>query len=429
MTRAVSRLAAVAGLMFAFSCGNPNVLTLGQTYTLQGIIADAVTGARLGGSDLHLYLVQGSEVRGPTRLISSGDLMGEYAFTGIPVQFATGNNVWKVVVIKNGYQRFESEVTFKATTDGTATGGSVNVIVDPAFSKIGNVFLFPNGVTAPDYTFVTMYNGKPVPGAVVQLDPITASNTPAFNTTSGDTLPANTGYVPSVVSTATDANGHTTITGANLAVGAMYQIQVLPVSFKETATSTAIQLGYTSFPTTSGSNFVKAGMSGAATLFTVVLFDMTPATTSEPICITSMSNDALDSLQPNGTLAMTFSLPVTVQNPNNFGAALTAGTKADGTTAGTGALNTTQEVASSLSSDGLTLTLAPNYTGGGGQAPGATDRGVSVTYSDVGPAAPSPGGGLIIPKDYPAKAFNPFTLTRCDTGAAPTSFKVQITGP
>ena len=121
MTRIANRLA-MAGLLLAISCtGSSGILTLGVSYTLQGIIADAVTGQRLGG-DLKLYLIQGPEVRGPSRLITgtSDPLMGEYAFTGIPVTFAgfdgTPSNTWKVVAIRSGYQRFESELAFNPNT-------------------------------------------------------------------------------------------------------------------------------------------------------------------------------------------------------------------------------------------------------------------------------------------------------------------------
>src|SRR5438552_17433805 len=108
----ITKRLAMAGLLIACSCGNPNVLALGTTWTLTGVVADAVTGARIGGGDLKLYLVQGADVRGPTRLITSGDLMGEYAFSGIPADFASGTNqTWKVVVVKGGYQRFESEIS------------------------------------------------------------------------------------------------------------------------------------------------------------------------------------------------------------------------------------------------------------------------------------------------------------------------------
>ena len=419
MNRAVNRLA-FAGLLLALSCNGSNILTLGQSYTLQGIVADAVTGARIGG-DLKLYLVQGPEVRGPSRLTTSGDLSGEYAFTGIPVAYHAGNNVWKVVAVKSGYQRFESEITFTASTlDLSAT----NAVVDQAFSKIGNIYLFPEGAAAPDYTFAALYNGKPVAGATIQLDPISASNSNTFvNGGAGDTLPATNGYVASLAQT-TDASGKAVFAGGTLAVGAMYKIEVLPVVFKETASATPITLGLLTFPTTGGGAlFVLAGIGGAAaTYVTLSLGDLTPATTAEPIYIVDASNRALDQLQPNGTLQVTFNLPVSLVNPNNFGGSI-VGLKADGTTPSTAALNSTQPVTASLDPTGTILTLAPNYTGSGGQAPAATDRDVTITYTPTGPAAG--GGGLVAPKDYPAKTFNVFGLKFGDGSALSDTVRVS----
>src|SRR5438132_5011397 len=138
MNRVAKRLA-TAGLLVLLSCSGgstysgsalpPDVLAM--TFSLQGIVANAVTGARVGG-DLKLFLVQGSTVRGPTRLITgaSDPLAGEYAFTGIPVEFNSGNNIWKVVAVATGFQRFESEFFLKVSSSS---------IVDAVYNKIGNI--------------------------------------------------------------------------------------------------------------------------------------------------------------------------------------------------------------------------------------------------------------------------------------------------
>src|SRR5438876_7370608 len=152
MNRTTNRLA-MAGLLIAVSCSGSNsqILTLGQTYTLQGIVADAVTGGRLGG-DLKLFLVQGPEIRGPSRMITGANdpLFGEYAFTGIPANLDNTSSVWKVVAIRTGYQRFESEIAF---TFSTVSEGGTSVVVNQAYSKIGNIYLFPIGTPPPDYVF------------------------------------------------------------------------------------------------------------------------------------------------------------------------------------------------------------------------------------------------------------------------------------
>src|SRR4051812_4537902 len=102
MTRIPKRLA-LAGLLTLFACSDSNnpVTLVDLSFTLQGVVADAITGARLGG-DLKLYLVQGPSIRGPSRLISgAGDpLEGEYAFTGVPLNFNGGNNIFKVIAIR-----------------------------------------------------------------------------------------------------------------------------------------------------------------------------------------------------------------------------------------------------------------------------------------------------------------------------------------
>lgn len=397
MIRNLNRLA-IAGLLLV-ACSGSSIQTLGSTYTLQGIVADAVTGARIGG-DLKMFLVQGPEVRGPSRLITgtSDPLMGEYAFTGIPVAYASGNNIWKVVVVKSGYQRFESEVPFVASTVG---GGSTTVL-DQVFSKIGNIYLFPTGLTAPDYSFIATYNGKPVPGATVQLDPISASNGTTFITGgAGDTLPAFNGYVASLGAT-TDAAGKATFAGNLLALGARYNVQVLPVAFKDpTTNNTTIQLGLSPAPAAAGKPAIIVGLDNVVQ--PIALFDLTPASTAVPLYLADASNRAVGSIQSNGALVITFNTPVSLINPNGFAAAFSPGTKADGTTPGTSQLNSVQPVNASLSADGLTLTLAPNYSAtpagsaGTPQAPGATDRGVVVQYKN--------GSAFVVPKDYPASTF------------------------
>ena len=399
MNRIANRLA-IAGLLLAVACTDSKIQTLGSTYTLQGIIADAVTGARVGG-DIKMFLIQGPEVRGPSRLITgtSDPLMGEYAFTGVPVEYVTGNNVWKVVAVKSGYQRFESEVTFTASTV------TANVL-DSAFSKIGNIYLFPTGVTAPDYTIITTYNGKPVPGATVQLDPISGSNGQTFiNGGTGDTLTATNGYVASLALT-TDATGKATFAGTLLALGAQYNMQVLPVAFKDPTTSTTtIQLALNPAPGSAGPPTIIVGLSNV--LQPLALTALLSPSTGAPLYLVDASNRATGTIQSNGALIITFNTPVSLVNPNGFAAAFSAGTKADGTTPGTAQLNSVQPVNASLSADGLTLTLTPNYSGtptgsaGTPAAPGATDRGVLIQYKN--------GGALVAPKDYPASTSQVLT--------------------
>jgi hypothetical protein len=392
MIRIANRLA-VAGLILAVSCSSSSgtATVLGMTFTLQGVVADALNGKRIG-DDLKLYLVQGATIRGPSRLINNtGDpLAGEYAFTGIPVEFGFGNNMWKLVAIKNGYQRFESEFNLLASVGSG--------IVDTVYNKIGNIYLFPVGVPSPDYTFTTTYNNKPVGGATVQLDPISASNSGTFVVGVGDTLAATNGYVASLTQTTDATTGKVTVTGANLAVGAAYKVTVLPVSFKDSA-GTTVQLG-----TFTGITFIAGlGVTDGAVLY-----------------LTGASNRT-GQIAADGKLTVTFSAPVTLVTPTSppatsFGAGLTVGTLADGTAAA-GAM-AAPPVSATLSTDGLTLTLAPLY------ATNPTGvHGVAITYIN--------GNATVSPKDYPALSFNLFGGggLKFSDGLTGVSGVVNITGP
>src|SRR5438045_9299951 len=111
------------------------------------------------------------------------------------------------------------------------------MIVNQAYSKIGNIYLFPIGVPAPDYAFTVTYQGKPVPTATVQLDPSTAGNSTTFVQTTGNALPNNTGYAEALTQV-TDATGTATLLGTTLALAAAYEVTVLPVAFSDTCGST-----------------------------------------------------------------------------------------------------------------------------------------------------------------------------------------------
>lgn len=406
MNRIAKRLA-MAGLLVMFACSSsstgPVLLTI--PFSLQGVVANAVTGARIGG-DIKLFLIQGATVRGPSRLITAtGDpLMGEYAFVGIPVEFNTGNNVWKVVAIATGYQRFESEFNLVVN----ANSG----YVDTAYNKIGNIFMFPLGVNAPDYNFTVYYNGKPVTGATVELDPVTQSNDPKFLETS-DTLIATNGYVPGIQSTPTDATGKTTVTGANLVLGGAYKVSALPVVFTDTA-GTKVQLALSCFG--GGCPTLLVGIAGSPINRIINMSDLNP--TGNPVYITSASNQAPGLIQPNGQLVITFSAPVTLIAPTSppattFSAGLTNGTLADGTAAA-GALNA-PPVTATLSPDGLTLTLAPSYA----TQPNGV-HGVTIAYGN--------GNASVSPKDDPALSFTVFGGLRFADGTADNGV-VHITGP
>jgi hypothetical protein len=329
-----------------------------KSYTLQGFVADATTGARVGGGDLQLFLIQGADVRTPTRLNSgaSDPLLGEFAFAGIPADYNAGNKRYKVVAVKPGYQRFESEVVFTAFK---------STVLDSVYNVIGNIYMFPIGATAPSLRYTVTYNGKPVPNATVILDPAPASSDPLYNT--GSALASATGYLASLIAT-TDASGVATFGGANLALGGAYSVQVLPVAFTDTA-GTTVQLARYDSATN-----VVVGLADADRW--IALSDLTYAN----VYVVSASNQPVGQVNASGALAITFSAPVALRNPTGFTATLTGGTGVLGA----------PPVTATLSADNRTLTLAPNLS----TPLGAADVGVTITYGN--------GTAFVEPLDYPA---------------------------
>lgn len=327
------------------------------TYTLQGFVADATTGARIGG-DVQLFLIQGATVRTPTRLNSGATdpLLGEFAFSGIPADYNTGNKRYKVVAVKAGYQRFEGEVVF-TVADGT--------FHDTVYNVIGNIYMFPLGATAPSVTYTVTYNGKPVPNATVLLDPAPNSSDPLYNPARA--IASTTGYLASLTAT-TDANGVATFAGANLALGGAYQAQVLPVVFTEPSGAT-VQL--------------RRFDGGANFLVGITDLDQRIALSDEVLAslyVVSASNQAAGQVNAAGTLTITFSAPVILRNPTGFTATLAGGTGVLGT----------PPVTASLSTDGRVLTLTPQF----GTPLGAGDVDVTIVYGN--------GTAFVEPVDYPA---------------------------
>ncbi|MBN2109083.1 MAG: hypothetical protein JW832_16775 [Deltaproteobacteria bacterium] len=318
--------------------------------TLQGTIMDAVTGERIGGTtsgrnqDLEIYLIQGATIRNPTSFIGDADnsLVGEYAFTQVPAGGSHNGgydpddseaNEYKLVVIKEGYQRFEGKVDL--------------VDID---NKIGNVYLFPEGYHAPDYMFQVVYNGAPVDNATVLFQPVVTANDPATNI--GDVLAASAGYLPSLRST-TNADGEVTFDGSQLALGAAYKAVVLPYVFE------GVNLAYY--------EDAAARIVGLGNITDIIsLSDLAPGGNAYGLYIKSISNSVDDQVDPTGTLVITFSRPVTLTG--DF----------DGINTSPAGVFAADAVNESLSADGLTLTLTPNWA----TPPGAGETGTSLTYTN-----------------------------------------------
>jgi hypothetical protein len=341
--------------------------------TLQGTIMDAVTGERIGGTtsgrnqDMEIYLIQGATIRQPTSFIgdANNSLVGEYAFTQVPAGGShnsgydpndSENNEYKLVVIKEGYQRFEGKVSL--------------VDID---NKIGNVYLFPEGFDTPDYTFTVVYNGRPVDNATVQFQPDADDN--EIITKSTDTIDPDSGYLPTLTAQ-TDADGKVTFAGSQLGLGSRYQVTVLPTEFE------GVDLAFEE-----GAYYVV----GKATTDNILYMnDLVASANPYGLYVTYISNADPDQVDPTGTLTIVFSRPVTLTT----GAAGFTATEFSPA----GILTVGDEVNESLSADGLTLTLTPNWS----TPPAAGETGTYIDYNN--------GTAFISVVGYPDTAFLVFAL-------------------
>lgn len=272
---------------------------------LQGKIIDATTGQPISGTDTQITLVQGLSNRSPDKYISdsANSLAGEYAFANMPVE-PTANNMYKIVVVKTGYQRFESEFTYKATLGGTVTapgtGNVASITSTPSYNMIGDIYLFPVGaVAAPIKVTVVDQNAKAVAGVTVQLVQTPNGNSAATSTTAGTRLTATNGLLANLTAT-TDASGLATFAATNLTLGAQY---------------TPIALATASLTTTTGST-ITVGMNNGA-LNSAYAQNITMATSSfGALAVVAQSNSP--SAVPNGTgvLNAVFNQAFTLDSPN-----------------------------------------------------------------------------------------------------------------
>jgi hypothetical protein len=353
-----------------------------RTYSLQGAVIDANNGTRITGTDLYMRVVTGATIFSPARLMTDAadPLAGEYAFTGLPLDYNTNNQTFKMVVVKPGYERFEADLAY---TPATGT-----MYVDTVFNYIGNVYLFPIGTNVPSFTVQVLYNGKAVPNATVLLDPVVASNNTTFNT--GDALAATNGLVASLTAT-TGATGQATFPASQLALGGAYNIQILPVAFTNTA-GTVVQLGRYESTT-------NQVMGVADTFQTVALSDTTP--TAQPLYVVSASNRSTNAItgvtglpagMNPGYLSVTFNAPIRISSSTAVTGALASST---GVTFAAALAAT--PVTASVSTDGLTLTLNPAYTA----YPVVGELGLYISYIQ--------NAFVISPRDFPGAAFDLFT--------------------
>lgn len=308
--------------------------------TLQGKIMDALTGEAVGGDDLKVYLIQGINNRTPSKLITniSDPLAGEYAFSSIPVGIVNVEKElnFKIVVVKKGYQRFESDISiqasFAAGTDFT----------NEVFNRIGNVYLYPLGSSAGDVSvYVYSPQNMPIPNATVLLQQdVAGSDTISYT---GDRLVATAGLFASLTGT-TDSTGVATFSGDGLTLGGSYRIVVEALTFEGEQLATTIPTPF---------------ITGLDSTTRVV--NMGPIGNS--LFATSASNSIPGTITPNGNLTITFNQPILLST-KNFTAIVN-----DGGTF------TTQTVTGVLSDGNMTLTLVPTIT----KVP--TGKGATIAYT------------------------------------------------
>ena len=367
---------------------NPNTNGLQYyniTGSIQGKIMDAITGDPVSGSNLKVYLIQGTSVRGPNMLVTDpkNPLCGDYAFSGIPADINTGEIRYRVVVSKPGYQPFEGDVELQATVNNTTNAP----IVDNQYNMIGDIYLYPLGSVAGNVSiYVTDPNGLPIPNATVNLKQDVTNAAPTTNPNpSGDILIPSVGLYPSLQA-ATDAQGLATFTGGTLTIGGLYFAQVSSLTFNGELLRD---------PTIPGPGVpILVGLMPPTVNIQMVA---NPAS----LYVVSASNSVSSIPSASGTLTITFNQPVIIDT-TLFTAALSGGS---GGVLGAPAVNAT------LSANGMTLTLTPNFT------TNPTAQGATITYGYA---------GLVRLQSATNSTFNLFALFNAQTGAVVSSSVLLI---
>ncbi len=325
------------------------------TTNLQGTVFNAITGERISSEGLSVTLVQGGDYR---KAKINKNFQGDFFVGDIPTSTA-GNITYRLDVSYTGYQPFTSLIGF---------GVNTNPLQDKEVATVGNVYLYPLGATAPDQTVSVTYNGEPVPDATVLMQPDTSSNT--LTTDIASRLFASAGYQQALQAT-TDANGIATFTGANLTLGGRYNVDVLPLAYegKQLAVNRAAAL-------------INIGQNNITRV--VTMGDLLPGS-ENGLYVVDASNEDTDALQSDGVLTLKMSQPVEIVNEANTVTAVLA----NNTTAALDFTGTGTEVNATVSTDGLTITLAPKFATGAnpvvfnGTNAGTADNGLTITYSNL----------------------------------------------
>jgi hypothetical protein len=277
----------------------------------QGALFDAVTGKRIVDPSVRCVMVRGSAIVDANFVSdATNPAAGEYSFNDVPITATAGNYSFRIVVAAPGYQRFEAEVP----SNIVAIAG--NNTIDTDYNFIGDVYLFPVGATASDYTVKVRYNGAAVPGATVQLNQNTTNNTLIAQSGAnapGSRLNPSAGLLP-VLSATTDANGNAVFSGASLVLGGNYTAVVLPaVATANAATGMQADQLEQKF----GAIFTVGAPIAGNVLGTEQTIAMTGANNNDSVlAITKISNSTAGILADAGNLIITFNRPVTINNNN-----------------------------------------------------------------------------------------------------------------
>jgi len=386
---------AVACLALAAGCTtNPSSTTttlseFSGSYTLQGKVMSATDGSPIT-TGLTLNLVQGKTIRNDYSLQTTGALAGDYAFSNIPLPIACGDITYQLAASATGFEPFQATLNYCVTPNDPYNE------IDSTYNFIGNVYLFPLGATAPNYTFHVTYQGAPVANATVLLDPVNPVNYDAESNALSNDL-----GVTASLSGTTDNNGNVVFAGTTLALGASYQVQVLPVQFTPNG-GTAISLA--------GCGASGATCPGLASAVVQVGIPGNPV--NQSIALTGLAQPlyiASDSAQPQGTITASGQLVITFNTPVTLVGTFAA--------AGVNTATVLTPVTATLSNGGLTLTLAPAT---GTITCTNTTQACGITYSD--------GTALVSPVEYPAQTSAVFSTLKLAGNVTPAS-TVFMVGP
>jgi len=326
-----------------------------KTATIQGTVFDATTGARIGDSSLKITMVRGAGYFPPAVLYNTttdATMLGDFVFSGVPVTLG-GVATYRVVASMTGYETFEGYCNFSGSLVDTNNDDADTE--DTVYNYIGNIYMFPLGQTAPDYTFYVEYDSERVSGATVYMEwkhPLSDETTNVIQAASGTH-----GLNATMVGT-TDSAGTVTFASANLVLGGNYKITVLPMVFE------GVQLARNEWGN------VTVGVSVVANV--ISMSDLSPGSDDEGLFVTFASNSDQETLDAGGVLTITFNRAVTLVDEtdcevglvNNITAALDLSDPPDTTVTVTGSGTTT-------------LVLTPNLT----TAIGEDDDGVYASYT------------------------------------------------